>query len=410
MDLRRSTKLPRISGLIVALALGAPSLAAAAAAPASLTVGFIGSLTGADASLSQDQLDGFQLGFKDLGRRLAGQEAEIRVIDDHHRQDEAKQAALRLASDDHARVILLSVDAATAAALLPDAQVPGTFVIDLRAPPADMAGSHCDARFFSLSSPADSEYELLGRHLQSQGYRRLAIAGSGDASLKDAERALQIGFKGEMVEIVGHRGEMSFAGDIRRLRNAAPDATVMTYTGGMAVNFIRQYSLARLKAKIPLFASAWTLDHTTIAAAGAAAISLGSIGAWSDDIDTPSNRRLIAGFDADHGRPASLAAAVGYDAAMLIDAALRASAAKPTDDDAFRNAIGLAEFPSTRGELRFDTDQFPLQSYYLRQVVEDKTGHIVNQQKGLMQRDTRVAGAEACPLRWTPEVKAKPKK
>src|SRR6201999_2470910 len=107
---------------------------------------------------------------------------------------------------------------------------------------------------------------------------------------------------------------------------------------------------------VPLFAPAGTFDQTILAASAPAAQDLFSVAPWSDDLDSPANRRMITDFEADYGRPISMRAAAGYDAAMLLDAAVREVKGKINDTDAFRLAIKRVEFPSTRGGFRFDND------------------------------------------------------
>jgi branched-chain amino acid transport system substrate-binding protein len=84
---------------------------------------------------------------------------------------------------------------------------------------------------------------------------------------------------------------------------------------------------------------------------------------------------------------------------MLIDAAIRLTGpGKINDTDAFRLSMKRVEFPSTRGSFRFDNDQFPLLTYWVRQVATDQRGRLINEQRGLLQRDVRDVLASECPM------------
>jgi branched-chain amino acid transport system substrate-binding protein len=234
------------------------------------------------------------------------------------------------------------------------------------------------------------------------------VVGPDTAASREARSAFRGGFKGRVAVVTSRRGEMNFSETLRHIRQVRPDAIYLLHTGGMAVNFLRQFDESGLKKTIPLFGPATTLDQTTLAAAGTAALGAFSVGPWSDDLDVPANRRMVGDFESEYGRLPSLHAAEGYDAAMLLDAALKAVDRKFGDYDALLNALRRADFPSTRGTVRFDTDQFPIQSYYVRQAVEDARERMVNEQRGLLVKDVRDGRSGECAMRWTAETPAKP--
>jgi branched-chain amino acid transport system substrate-binding protein len=60
------------------------------------------------------------------------------------------------------------------------------------------------------------------------------------------------------------------------------------------------------------------------------------------------------------------------------------------------------EFPSTRGSFRFDNDQFPLLTYWVRQVATDARGRLINEQRGQLQKDVRDLLAGECPMSPAP--------
>ncbi len=212
-----------------------------------------------------------------------------------------------------------------------------------------------------------------------------------------------------MTEIVSKPGTMDFSPDLQKLSQAKIDAAYLLQTGGMAVEFLLQYQAAGDKDSVPLFAPAGTFDQTILAASAPAAQDLFSVAPWSDDLDSPANKRMIADYEADYGRPISMRAAAGYDAAMLLDAAIRDVKGKVNDTDALRLAVKRAEFPTTRGNFRFDNDQFPLLSYWVRQVAADSRGRMINEQRGLLQNNARDPLATECPMSPAPPP-APPKK
>ena len=63
-----------------------------------------------------------------------------------------------------------------------------------------------------------------------------------------------------------------------------------------------------------------------------------------------------------------------YDAAQLIDSAVKAVGGKLADKDALRAAIKKADFKSVRGPFKFNTNGFPVQDFYLVKVAKRADG------------------------------------
>jgi branched-chain amino acid transport system substrate-binding protein len=103
---------------------------------------------------------------------------------------------------------------------------------------------------------------------------------------------------------------------------------------------------------------------------------------WALDLPNAANRRFVAEFEKEYKRLPSVFAAQGYDAALLIDAAVRDVKGKLDDKDAVRRALKAAKFQSVRGDFKFNTNQMPIQNYYLRVVGKDGQGRLVNKTLG----------------------------
>ncbi len=370
---------------------------------ADLSIGFVGDLAGVGANMAQDQLDGFKLGIKHLGGRFGGNEFSLSVADGQHDAKLTRQAVERMQQNERLEILLVSLDPDHIAPLLPVAVAGRTLMISLNSPPPNLAGKDCSPSFFSLAGLTETMHELGGQYLQQRGYKSLVVAGPNSAAAHAATQALRRGFKGQITEVTSRHGEMDFSGDLRAIRRTAPDAVYLLHTGGMAVNFIRQSAEAQGKERFPLFGPPGMLDQTVLAASGPAALGMGSVGFWSEDADSPTSRRMQTDFEADYGRPASSYAAIGYDAAMLLDAALRVADKKNIGEESLRTALRRAEFASTRGNVRFDTNQFPIQTYVMRQVVQDGRDRMVNEQHGVFLKDVRDGHAGECPMRWSVE-------
>jgi branched-chain amino acid transport system substrate-binding protein len=63
-----------------------------------------------------------------------------------------------------------------------------------------------------------------------------------------------------------------------------------------------------------------------------------------------------------------------YDAALLIDGALKETKGKTSDKNALRAALMKAPFKSLRGAFKFNTNHYPIQDFYLVKVGQRPDG------------------------------------
>jgi branched-chain amino acid transport system substrate-binding protein len=107
-------------------------------------------------------------------------------------------------------------------------------------------------------------------------------------------------------------------------------------------------------------------------------------------VDNEANAGFVAAFRAEYGRIPSTYASQGYDTGLLLIPAL--DRADPSGPDAFR----AADFASTRGDFRFNTNQHPIQDIHAREVVTGGDGTITNKLVGLALEDHADAYAAEC--------------
>jgi branched-chain amino acid transport system substrate-binding protein len=62
-------------------------------------------------------------------------------------------------------------------------------------------------------------------------------------------------------------------------------------------------------------------------------------------------------------------------------------------------ALKKADFKSVRGAFRFNSNQLPIQSYYLREVVKGPDGQLGFVTRELVERDYADTYAAQCPMK-----------
>src|SRR5690606_19770064 len=105
-----------------------------------------------------------------------------------------------------------------------------------------------------------------------------------------------------------------------------------------------------------------------------AAIGLFGGANWAPNLDNPQNKKFVAAYEKEFNAVPATYAFQAYDAALLIDSALKATKGNTSDKNALRAAIKKAGFKSRRGDFKFNTNNYPIQDFYLTKVAKRPDG------------------------------------
>jgi branched-chain amino acid transport system substrate-binding protein len=374
-------------------------LAGAAHAATSVKVGMLSTLSGPGAALGIDIRDGFNLALKHSGGTLGGLPAEVLVADDQGKPDAAKQAADRLVKRDQVDfmtgVVFSNVMLAVGKPIF-DAK---TFYISANAGPSQYAGAECNPYFFSASYQNDNQHEAVGKTVQDKGFKKVALLAPNYPAGKDALTGFKRFYKGTIVsEEYTPLSQLDYGAELSKMRASGADAVYIFLPGGLGVNFIKQFVGAGLSKDMTLFGPGFSGDEDVIRAVGEPMLGMFNTSQWAHDLDNAANKRFVTDFQKDYGRLPTLYASQGYDAARLMDAAVRDVKGKLEDKDAVRRALKAAKFDSVRGAFKFNTNQFPIQDFYLRVITKDAQGRITNHTLGTVFKNHTDAYAAQCKM------------
>jgi branched-chain amino acid transport system substrate-binding protein len=366
----------RLFPAIAALAFAASPVAAAEP----LKIGLITTLSSPAATAGPEMLDGFKLGIKDSGDGLGGRKIELIVGDDQLKPDVAVNIARKMLDEDRvqliAGIIPSNVLLAVAHTVLPR-KIP---LLSLNAGASQLAGAECSPYFFNLSYQNDQAAEAMALYMQKKGIKNAYLVAANYAAGRDMTSGFKRVFKGDIVgETYTPLNQFDFVAEMAEIRAAKPDSVFFfEQSGAPVINFVKQFAEAGLKGKIPLYGVSFVLDESSLPGMGDAATGIKSAGYWSPSLDFPASREFVAHFTAEYHRRPSIFAAVAYDGARLIDAALRQVGGDIEKRDDFLKALAAANFASVRGTFRFNTNHYPIQSFYLSEVERDASGAIVD--------------------------------
>lgn len=359
-------------GLLAATALTGSALAQDAADD-KLKVGLMFTLSGPAAVLGEQGRDGFMLAVETMGGKLGGLETEITTVDDELKPDIAANKARELVERDDADFVVGPIFSNILMAIAKPVTDGGAFLISPNAGTSNFAGAECNANLFVSSYQNDQVHEVLGKYAEDTGYKRLFLLAPNYQAGKDSLAGFKRSYKGEVVnEIYTPLGQLDFSAELAQIAAEQPDAVFTFMPGGMGVNLVKQYRQAGLD-NIP-FLSAFTVDETTLPAQQDAAVGFFGGANWAPDMDIEQSKAFVAAYEEKYGSVPGTYAMQAYDAAQMIDSAIKAAGGDLSDKDALRAGLKAADFQSLRGDFSIGDNHYPIQDFYLVKVAKRDDG------------------------------------
>ncbi len=328
---------------------GAAAAALAGLAPAAraqspgVKVAFVATLSGPGAAIGTQLRDGWLLGVKELGGKMGTLPVETLMIDDELKPDVALTKVRAALERDKVDFVAGVVFSNVLQAIFHPVTESGTILVSANAGTSTFAGKGCNPYFYATSYQNDQTHATMGQVAQDEGYKRVMVLVPNYQAGKDAVHGFRSRFKGEIVDkIYVPLTQLDFSAEVAKIAAAKPDAVFTFMPGGLGVNLVRQYRQAGL-AGIP-FLSAFTVDEATLPAQGDAALGFFNSGAWAPNLDNRRNQDFVKAFEAAYGYVPASYVAQSYDAAFLMDSAVRAVGGKLSDKAALRLA-GAAPQP-----------------------------------------------------------------
>jgi len=300
-------------------------------------------------------------------------ETEFILEDDELKADVAQSKARSLVERGEVDFVVGTIFSNMLQAIYKPVIASDTFLISPNAGPSTFAGRNCNPDFFVTSYQNNQNFEVLGKIANDKGYKRVFMLAPNYQAGKDSMAGFKQNYEGEIVdEVFTPLGHKDFSAEIARISDADADALFIFMPGGMGVRFVKQFSASGLADKMA-FLSAFTVDETTLPAQKDDAVGMNGATNWAPDLDNDQTKAFVAAFEEKYGYIPGGYAMQAYDTAMLIDAAVT-KAGGVEDRDAVRAALKEADFESLRGDFSFNNNHYPVQDFYLLEVVKRDDG------------------------------------
>jgi len=375
------------------LALG---MSVTAAMAAEVKVGFVTTLTTPAAVIGDDMKKAVELAEEHMGGKMGNLDLKVIFADDGFKPETGKQATDKLVKQDDVNFVAGYIWSHVLLASRKSVLDAGKFLISANAGPSQMAGKLCDKNFFSTSWQNDQTPMAMGEVLNQKGVKSLYLMAPNYAAGKDMMAGVKRTFKGEIkgedLTKWGADAQLDFSAELAKAKASGAEAIFVFYPGKAGGAFIKQYQQAGLQGTMPLY-SVFTVDAIALPKLQAGKLE-GVLGSrmtqeWDPTLDNEQNKKFVADFKAKYGTYPSFYAAQSYDAMFLIKSAVEAVNGDLTNIDGMRAAMEKADYPSVRGKYTYGNNHFPIENFYLREVVKDADGNWTTKVTATVYKDNQ---------------------
>jgi branched-chain amino acid transport system substrate-binding protein len=389
--MRSQWKLIGAAGALVALALGAASVATGKShAGRELKIGVPLALTGPIAAQAKEMVEGYNLYLKQHGGKLGGVPVKLYIEDTQADPAMVIAKTKKLITSDHVDMI---GGAALALESLAVITVTGPRHVAFVTPMSsadDLTQRKLDPNFARLNMTSSQPNLYFGAYAAKQmHYKRIAIVAQDYAYGWESAGGFQYGFEesgGKVVQKIWvPLTATDYAPFVQQIKKNV-DAVYAILVGSGPPRFEKAYNQFGLGGKIPLIGGPDIADEDALQAAGKDAVGITIVHEYSKDL--PESQAFVQAFKSAYGIVPSYWADGTYTAAHWIDQAItdheKQTGAKPADipdwiknkPTEFINAVVAAKLAVTpRGPLSMDKYHNPINNLYILKV--DRANHKV---------------------------------
>ena len=390
-------------GMALAAGVAAAGQAAAQgmmAPPKTIKIGFISTFSGPTAAIGNDMRNSFELGLDHLGRKLGGLPVEVIYEDDQIKPEVGVQKTQKLIQSDKVDFIVGYIWSNVMVASLKPLIDSKTVTIVTNAGASQLAGEMCSPYVFSTSWQNDQTPAAVGTYMNQKGVKTAFLIGPNYIAGKDMLTGVQSTFKGQVVgqELTRWPDQLDFSAELSKARAAKPDAIFAFYPGGPGIQFVTQYAQSGLKGQIPLY-TAFTIDDLSLPRLKDLAIGVPGAQNWVNDLPNPVNKKFVEDYKAKYKSSPSFYGADTYDAAALLDSAVKAVHGNLADKEGLRKALERANFKSVRGDFKFGNNHIPIQNFYLQDAGKNADGSYSLHTVSLIVKDDQDVFHDKCPMK-----------
>jgi branched-chain amino acid transport system substrate-binding protein len=340
-------------------------------------IGLIAPTTGSLAAIGSEIVNGFRLYLEGKDNRLGGHPVDLVVADEGENARSGQAAADGLLKQG---VLALTgvVNSAVMVAIRDTVEQARVPLIGSNASPTTLQSVvYIWRTSYVLNEPG----EALGSYLRQElpGTGRVAVVAPDNAGGRDVVEGFRNGFGADDPRLADPvvwtnpttaPGESTYAADIQEALAPEPTVLFCFFTGPAAVQFIRQ--LRRAGYRGPVYAPGFLTEGAALGELRAQeATGISTALNYSADLNNPANRDFASAYRKTYNLSPTTYAMASYDAAQVLDAAIRLAGDTPTPQEVNLALGRIGQIDSPRGAWQFNQSRTPQQRWYLRSVQRD---------------------------------------
>jgi branched-chain amino acid transport system substrate-binding protein len=348
----------------------------------SVKVGLVIPQAGVYAPLGTDMKRAWDLWLERNGGKFGDFTVSTVVGDEGETPQTGVPAVQKLLQSDQCDLLVGIVSSATALGVRDLVTEARKVLVISNAGAVDLTGKASSPYVWRTSFTNSQVSAAMGRHLASQGFKEAVYTIAPDyAAGAEAMAGFTKAFEAGGGTIAGTAKPpfgrtQDYQPFLSTIRTSGARATFCFFAGAEAVAFVKQYSQFGLAGTIPLYGSGFLTEGGVLPAQGDASLGVQTSLHYTSELDNPANKDFVAAYQAKYNEAPTVYSVQTWDAAAVLNRALRAAGAK--DGDSVSKALGGVGSidDSPRGPWTFD-GQTPKQKFYLRKV-EKRDGRYVN--------------------------------
>lgn len=350
----------------------APRLLAQTLEP--LKIGFLTVLTGPLAAGGQQQQEGAALFLRERNGMIADRKVELITQDTAGSPALAKTKTQELVERHNVPVMIgplatneaIAMDGYIRETKVPLITTTSAATVDLKSHPVNPWVLH------AFGTAPQVTYPLGDYAAKTLGYKKVVIIAEDFTYGHEGAGGFHLAFEAAGGKIVQKLwpplNTPEYAPYLAQIKPDA-DAIYMGFAGSNPVRFLKQFNDFGLKNKVAVLGNTTSTDEGILRVMGEEAVGVYTAGWYAAGLDTPDNKKFVAGINAAYKHDPGFYTAGPYTALLIIEEALKTTGGKTEDAAAFLKAmhdVRLTQGPI--GPVRLDHYGTPILDIYIRKV------------------------------------------
>jgi branched-chain amino acid transport system substrate-binding protein len=360
-----------------------PASAVFAQGADTLKIGFLTVLTGPLAAGGKQQVEGAELFLKERNGMIAGRKVELVTQDTAGQPALAKTKTQELVERDKVAVMigpLATNEALAMDSYVRDSKVP--LITTTSAATVDLKSRQPHPYVLHAFGTAPQVTYPLGDYAaKTLGFKKICIVAEDFTYGHEGAGGFQLAFEAAGGKIVQKLWPPLNAPEYGvYLAQIKPDVDAI-YTGFAGANplrFLKAFAEYGLKGKVAVLGNTTMTDEGILKVMGDEAVGVYTGGWYAATLDTPDNKKFVAGINDAYKHDPGFYTAGPYTALLIIEEALKATKGKTDDAAAFLKAmhdVRLTHGPI--GPVKLDDYGTPILDIHIRKVAR-VNGKLVN--------------------------------